>query len=284
MPELALPNAAQQERRRALVVPREHGAWGILLVPLLTGAAVGLLAGGRPLPVLPFGIAVVALFWLRTPLETWVGAGSIRAQSPWERQLVRRVGVLLSAVVTIAWSAVFWGGRNWQLLWFGAAAGVAFAIQAGLKRSGRRTRMAAQMAGAFGLTSTASAAYYVVTGRLDNTAWALWLANWLFAGDQIHFVGLRIRAARIQCRRKKLSVGWSFLAGQMLVAGILLGAWRSGFFPGLALLAFIPVLFRGTLWFLSKPRPVVIRHLGWTELAHAVVFGTLLVVGFYSWQ
>ena len=42
----------QRERRRALVVPREHGAWGMLLVPLATGAAVGLLAGGRVAPVL----------------------------------------------------------------------------------------------------------------------------------------------------------------------------------------------------------------------------------------
>src|ERR1019366_7623189 len=50
---------------------------------------------------------------------------------------------------------------------------------------GRAARMAAQMVGALGLTSTAPAAYYVVTGRLDAAAWALWLANWLFAGDQI---------------------------------------------------------------------------------------------------
>ena len=37
-----------------------------------------------------------------------------------------------------------------------------------------------------GLTSTAPGAYYVATGQLDGRAWALWLANWLFAGDQIH--------------------------------------------------------------------------------------------------
>ena len=33
-------------RHRSLVIPREHGAWGILLIPLVTGASVGLLAGG----------------------------------------------------------------------------------------------------------------------------------------------------------------------------------------------------------------------------------------------
>src|SRR5260370_6250043 len=38
-------------RRQSLIFPREHGAWGILLVPLVTGASVGLLAGGRAWPL-----------------------------------------------------------------------------------------------------------------------------------------------------------------------------------------------------------------------------------------
>src|SRR5690349_4873943 len=71
----------QKARRRALVVPREHGAWGMLLVPLVTGAAVGLLDGGRLAPVLLLLLAVLALFWLRTPVESWLGTNGIRAQT-----------------------------------------------------------------------------------------------------------------------------------------------------------------------------------------------------------
>jgi hypothetical protein len=37
------------------------------------------------------------------------------------------------------------------------------------------------MVGTAGLTSTAPAAYYVVTGHLDPLAWSLWAANFLFA-------------------------------------------------------------------------------------------------------
>ncbi|MGB8731192.1 MAG: YwiC-like family protein, partial [Candidatus Sulfotelmatobacter sp.] len=59
-------NVAQKDRRRALIVPREHGAWGMLLMPLATGAAVGLFSGGSPIPVLLLTITVLALFWLRT--------------------------------------------------------------------------------------------------------------------------------------------------------------------------------------------------------------------------
>jgi 4-hydroxybenzoate polyprenyltransferase len=50
----------------------------------------------------------------------------------------------------------------------------------------------AQMIGAAGLTSTAPAAYYAVTGHLSGTAWSLWACNFLFAINQIQFVQLRI--------------------------------------------------------------------------------------------
>lgn len=186
----------QRERRRALVVPPEHGAWGMLLVPLATGAAVGLLAGGHVAPVLLLTTAVLALFWLRTPVESWLGTGALRVQTQQERQLVQGFILPLAAISAVTLSALFWHGRNRELIWLATIAGPAFATQMFLKRMGRATRMAAEVVGALALTSTAPAAYCVAMGRLDAKAWALWLVNWLFATDQIHFVWLRIRGAR----------------------------------------------------------------------------------------
>jgi len=277
-------NRPQKERQRALVLPREHGAWGILLVPLVTGAAVGLLRGGRVLPALLFAVAVVALFWLRTPVESWLGTSPVRAQTLQERRLVRGVIFPLAAFAIITLSALLWEGKNRELPWFGIAAGVAFAAQQLLLRMGRATRMPSQVVGALGLTTTAPAAYYVITGRLDRIAWGLWLANWLFAGDQIHFVGLRIRAARATGLRQKFATGWSFLAGQIVLALVLVLTCYLAFLPPWTPLAFVPVFFRGTAWFVTKPQPIVIRWLGWTELAHAVAFGVLLIAAFHFAQ
>src|ERR1022692_874335 len=106
----------QQERRRALVVPREHGAWGMLLVPLMTGAAVGLFTGGRVAPVILLTTAVLALFWLRTPLESWLGTNAVRAQTRQERQLVRGFMVPLATIVLVSLSALFWQGKNRDLI------------------------------------------------------------------------------------------------------------------------------------------------------------------------
>jgi hypothetical protein len=270
----------QKERRRALVVPREHGAWGMLLVPLATGAVVGFVAGGRVAPVLLLTVAVLALFWLRTPVESWLGTSAVRVQTTQERQLVRGVILPLATTAAVSLSALFWRGTNRGLIWLGMIAGAAFAAQVLLKKMGRTTRMAAEVVGALALTSTAPAAYCVATGRLDARAWALWLVNWLFAADQIHFVWLRIRGARAAGWSEKFAVGWSFLAGQILLGGMLALAYRFNWLPELTLVAFGPVLFRGFVWFIKKPQPIVVRQLGWTELAHAVAFGVLLTASF----
>jgi hypothetical protein len=277
MIQLTIP---QRERRRALVVPREHGAWGMLLVPLVTGAAVGIVAGGRVTPVLLLTAAVLALFWLRTPVESWLGTNAVRVQTQEERRLVSRVVFPLATVATVTASALFWHGKNRELIWLGMIAGAAFAAQIFLKRMGRTTRVAAEVVGALALTSTAPAAYCVAMGRLDVKAWALWLVNWLFAADQIHFVWLRIRGARAAGLSEKLTVGRSFLAGQIVICAMLALAYRFKWLPELTLIAFVPVLFRGVVWFAKRPQPIVVRRLGWTELAHAVAFGVMLTASF----
>jgi hypothetical protein len=274
----------QKERRRALVVPREHGAWGMLLVPLVTGAAVGFESGGKVSPVLLLTAAVLALFWLRTPAESWLGTGIVRAQTPEERKHVARFILLLTAIAAASLSLLFWQGKNLELLAFGMVAGVAFTAQMFLKKRGRSTRMVAELVGALALTVTAPAAYFVATGRLDAKAWTLWLVNWLFAANQIHFVWMTIRGARASGWPEKIAAGWSFLIGQLLLVASVVFICYFRWLPALTLIAFAPIVFRGSIWFAKRPAPVVLRRLGWTEMAHAIVFGVLLTAGFYSWR
>jgi len=273
--------ALSNSRLRSLIIPREHGAWGMLLVPLATGASVGLLAGGRILPLLWLIGAAIAVFWMRTPVESWLGTSPLRAQPDEERSAVVRVILALALVAAVALAGLCWGGQNIHLLPMGAASALAFVVQAGLKKLGRRTRMPAQIVGAMGLTLTAPAAYSVVTGQVDRTALLLWLTNWLFAVNQIHFVQLCIHAARVTGPVQKLTRGHAFLFGQAGVILVLLATWRTGGLPGLVLVAFVPAFLRGIAWFLKQPGPLVVRRLGWTELAHGVAFGILLILGFY---
>ena len=270
---------ANPARLRLLTFPREHGAWGILLVPLITGAAIGYHTSSSIMPLLLLAVAALALFCLRTPLESWMATSSVRPQTSAERRAVL-VSILTSASLAVAALAlVIWLQRAWDLFLLGAVVGAAFLVQAALKKLGRETRLPSQLAGSLGLTSTAAAAYYLAAGKLDATALALWGVNWLFAANQIHFVQLRIHAARLTSRAEKLARGRAFLFGELLSVVLLGVLCRLGYLPGLAILSFAPVLLRGAVWPLSaRTEPLQVRRLGLRELAHAIAFGVLLIL------
>ncbi len=271
---------ARRERRHALVLPREHGAWGLLLVPMVTGAGVAFRESDHVLPILLLLTAALALFWLRTPVESLLGTFAIRAQSKDERRAVAIVIAGLGVVAVLTLGTLLWAGRNPALWLIGAAAAAAFVGQALLKKLGRRARMLSEIVGTIGLTASGPAAYYVVTGKFGATAWMLWLANLIFAGNQIHYVQLRIHTARIEGLRAKLAHGWAFAAGQLAMTAALTLACLAGLLPQVASLAFAPLLFRGWFYFIQKPAPLVVRKLGWNELKHAVAFCVLFIAAF----
>ena len=253
----------------------------MLLIPLVTGAAVGLFGGRSLAPVLLLLLGVLALFWLRTPVESWLGTNGLRVQTREECRTVWAFILPLALIAGTSLGVLLWQDKAGHVLWLGVIAGFTFAVQMFLKRLGRRTRMAAEIVGAFALTATAPAAYCATTGQFDTRAWVLWVVNWLFAANQVHFVWLTIRGMRAEGLSEKLTAGWSFLAGQILVGSALALAGYLKVLPPLALIAFAPVLFRGFHWFIRKPVPLIVRRLGWSEFAHAVVFGLLLPAGFY---
>ncbi|MFN7998490.1 MAG: YwiC-like family protein [Bryobacteraceae bacterium] len=270
---------ARSGRSRSLIVPREHGAWGILLIPLFTGASAGLLVDGDGKNLIALILVALALFWLRTPVEGWAGTVPVRARTPREFRLVRAVALLLVTIAISGLAWLLWNGQNLALIWIGCAAAIAFLVQLFVRRMWKNARTEAQMVGAAGLTSTAPAAYYVVTGHLNAIAWSLWAANLLFAINQIHYVQLRIQAARVASRREQLVAGSAFLAQQLVLIALIAFGCLVGVFPWYGATAFLPVLVRGFMWFADHPKPLAIHSLGKSELAYACLFGVLLVMG-----
>jgi YwiC-like protein len=277
--ELAMEKA-RRERNRALIVPREHGAWGLLLVPMVTAAGVAFRQSTNVFPFVLLLTAALALFWLRTPLESLLGISAMRAETKEERGSVAFVVLYLAIVAVLASSMLLWAGQN-PLLWsIGAAAGVAFVAQALLRKMGRHTRMLSEIVGTIGLTASAPAVYYVITGKFGITGWILWLANLMFAGNQIHYVQIRIHTCKLSGLHAKLARARTFAVGQLAMAAALALACWLGWMPWLVLLAFVPLLLRGFYYFVQKPAPLRVRRLGWNELAQAIVFCVLFIMTF----
>ncbi len=265
----------------ALVWPREHGAWGILLIPLVTGAWAGLRSGHGFFPVILFSVTVLALFCLRTPAEALLQTSPIRPRTPAEKQAVLNFIFLYAGIGALALGLLLVREQAYGLIPLGVTALTLFLAQALLRKLGRETRIAAQLVGALGLTSTALGAYYVATGRIDQVGLVLWGANWLLACNQIHFVQVRIHASRAATLAEKLDRGRGFLIGQALTMLLLATAWQAGILAWPDLLAFTPVLARGFLWFIQRPAPLNVHRLGFSELAHSLAFGALLILGLH---
>ena len=272
---------ANGARIRFLTFPREHGAWGILLVPLITGAAIGANRNTNFLSLILLFTAALSLFCLRTPVESSLPSSPVRPQTREEIRAVRNSILGYAAAAAISLFLLIVVEQAYALLLLGGIVGLIFLTQVVLKKMGRETRTRAQLIGSVGLTSTAAAAYYVATGGFDLTALLLWAVNGLFAANQILFVQLRIRAARVATRQEKLARARVFLGSEAVLLLLLIAGWVQGYFPVFIILAFAPIIFRGLLWTLSSRQgPLDVHRLGLSELTHAVVFCLLLVLAF----
>lgn len=273
-------NPAPSMRNRALWVPREHGAWGMLLVPLATGAAVAAGSGGDYVALTVFTVAALALFWLRTPVESLLGTSAIRARDAEERRVAVKAVGIISAIAIVALAELFWGFQHVGLVGIGGVAGFAFVAQALLKKRGRNYRAIAQVIGTIGLTSTAASAYYVVAGRVDRVALVLWAMNWLFAAEQIEFVQMRIRGSRLESARERLSNGTSYVVALAVIFATLVLLSLTRVTPALVIAAFTPAIVRAAIWFTSTRKPLDVHKLGWMELTNSAVFAVIVVTVF----
>ena len=236
-------------------VPREHGAWGILLVPFATAVGV---AGVWNLPVALL-LASVLCFYL--------------ARASWLKRQWRWLALLLAASVAAAAPLLLIWHRG-GLLVFAAVAG----LLAG-RPTGRT--VASQLLGVAGLTLTAPAAWYVATGEL---AWRLWLLNGIYFAGGVFYVRMHLQAAihrleltdwaaRFACGRANLlyHAGAAVAVLGMAAAGII--AWPVP-------LAFAPMVARALAGTMRLSPTLRIKRLGWTEVAYSIGFAIVLVGAF----
>jgi hypothetical protein len=167
-------------------MPREHGAWGILLIPFAT--AVGA-AGTWNLPVTLLLAGILCFYVARTSF--------LKQNYRWTLALLAG-----SAACTLPLLIVW---KLWWLAAFGAAAApLAF------RKTERSVAM--QLLAVAGLTLTAPAAWYAATGKLE---YRLWLLNALYFAGGIFYVRMHLATAiaRKPAGRLPVAIYYGALAG-----------------------------------------------------------------------
>jgi hypothetical protein len=249
-------------------LPREHGAWAVLLVPFAT--AVGI-SGQFTLPVGLLLISVLCFFVARASLLRAIAAGfrprpggALSATDTTGNARWALVLLLLSAAAATPLVLVW---DRWWLLAFGAlAAPLAF------QKTERALPM--QLLAMTGLTLTAPAAWYVATGRLDAWAWGLWLLNSLFFAGAFFYVKMHLAAA---IRRTTAGVTTGTVTYHIALVAALTALVLVGQLPWAVALVFAPAVVRAAVgaWRLSPK--LQIKRLAWAEVGYSLAFGLGLI-------
>ena len=271
----AVDASSKPKWRCSTVLPREHGAWGMLAIPLLSGTAIGYVGGGRAWSALALAItAALAAFLLRTPVEAVLGISIIRPNHV-ERRIALGATCLWAAFAIAALTAFRDHAPIEPLLIPASVAAAALFLQ--FFGRNRRRRLPSELLGAVALSGGAFLTYFAITARADATALALWLINSLFCVDQILYVRSlleRLRSPENWRIAKRLHHAASLIGVLALLMGV-----TFSFLPLGAVLAYLPLLTRS--WWMEQPlRRINLQSVGFRELALSLASGSLLVLAF----
>ncbi len=264
-----------------ILIPREHGSWGMLLFPFISAA---ILTHTWSWDFLPATVAVLAVFLLREPLVVLFRQHYVWT-SPRPEATSARTSIAILATALAA--AGLWLLSSLPLLWLlglGAAAALLTVVYVyGTIQNLQRSPLL-QILGAAGLTASAVIAY-LAGGRAPDTALVLLLAaHVVHNAGSVLVVHARLEATRALRRqepgRPKTTAALLWLIGHACTAAIfaLLGRHL------LALALLIPLAIHAadlarltSTTFLRVP----LRRVGFRELGLSTVFSVLVLVALW---
>ena len=248
------------------MLPREHGAWAIVLAPLL----IGFLAAPAFSPHAAglFVLGALAAFLMRTPLQTLLARRDDHRALRW---LAFYAAMVMAGFIPL----IFLMERR-HLLLFAIPVGVILAANLAANLYGRRFDALNEAAGVMALCLTAPAAYYAASAVLGPQAWALWLLCSAFFLGPIFYIkmaALQHRAAMDPAllpglaRMRRLSSGYHGLVLASISAWVVFGTLSA-----LAAIPFAVAFLKTVMRGYGAPQRANFRALGYMEVAYSVLF------------
>jgi hypothetical protein len=253
--------------RRSLL-PREHGAWGQLALPLVTGLAIG-----RPTPAaLLLTAAVVLAFVAHEPLLVLLGQRGRRAVEQDGPRARRWVGMLAAASLLAGAAALVLSperARPALLLPLGLALLVGVLVWRRLE-----TTVPGEILVAAALASAGFAVARVGGAGLRPASAAL--ATWVLA---FAAATLAVQVILVRSRSRGERDPGPLHAALAAAIGVAAFALSAGWLPGVVGWATLPTVLLSIVVCLGRFSARRLRQLGWAIVASSVVTLAVLVAG-----
>jgi hypothetical protein len=246
-------------------IPKEHGVWAMIYVPLLLGATA---AGAWGVRIVWLAVAATAFLFAREASLAWWRA-RVWGRDPGN---AGRMALFYSVLAAASGVELMLSNNLWGLGAFGAAATV-LAIWHARQAARREERtVATEVLGIAGLTLTAPAAHYAALGRFETAGLWIWAASAAYFTSSVFYVKLRVLTAYPKQPGELARIRrwcWLYHAALALAAGAVVAF---GAAPVALLLAYTPVLARA-FWHLWRPaQRLVLTRVGLLEIAYSVLF------------
>ena len=264
---------------RLILLPREHGSWGMLLLPFLSAM---LLTRSVSVAFVPAILAALALFLAREPILVLARQRFVWLQSRPETELARRT--LLIALSTLLFSGL-WLMPLLPLVWLvglGAAAFVLTGTSVYVAFRNWQRSALMQIIGAAGLSGSAVLAYLAGGLAPDRTLFLSWIMHVVHGTGSVLTVHARIEARRGHGKNagKHIKAAVTWQVAQAIFAAVLLA-----FGEVLLAVALAAPLCLHSLDLARLTTPVFrktpLKKVGFRELGVSMSFSVLVLVALW---
>ena len=263
------------------VIPREHGAWGILFIPFFISAGVASCLDVKMILLL-FGIFF--LYISRKPIEELFRI-SKQNNSLIKNKFLSILILFITVGLAFTFPIFLLYDRHWLPVY-----GFIFICLQGInilqiKKRKQRT-VTAELIGIAGLCLSAPVAYYVATGMIEKTALLLWFISFAYFARGVLYVKLRLSVVAGHVKflnlyeRVKYSKGYIFFHLALItITFSLLIMFRIPFL----IISYIPIAIQSFIGISRMNTKLNVPRIGYIEVSHSILFGVLVVLIFNSY-
>jgi len=254
-----------------LTIPRQHGAWSVLAAGFILGAIVGGRLGKEGLLLLG---ALLSGFLARHAVGLLLRpAGSEEQQRKIRRLTLGYVAhaLLLGGLLVIRYD-------RWLLVPLGVVALVLALVSLHLERQRQDRTTVGELVNLLGLSLAIPATAYATSGVFEAATAGWWTLGLLFFSGSVFHVRYLVRKRRESSGplAARWRAGWPSVVYHLAALGVAAGLSALGTLPSLAFLALLPVTVKALGAVVQRREgPLNIRHIGYAELAHTVLFVAL---------
>ncbi len=263
----------------APIIPRQHGAWSVLISCLVLGMAIGGRLGAESVLLM---VSVIAGFFAQHTASLYLRLLK-KIDKRRKKVLAWAIGYS-SLFLSVGALLIIWYDL-WFLLLLGFLALLFIATTLILRQKRKEFTTAGELVEILGLSLVAPAAEYSTTGVFSTQTVGLWMICTFFFGGSVFHVRYLVRkqtetAGPLLVRFR---AGLPSIVYHLIVFATSVGlSTIMGILPSLAPIALLPVTFKA-LWAVGRryEAALSIRRIGYVELIHTLIFMFLAVWAFH---